>query len=74
MCPLIFDSWSCYNQTAAGSVMTEPCPSKPQLNFDTKKSSSKMCGVDGSWWVHPDSNRTWTNYSECLDHEDFSFR
>ena len=74
MCPLIFDSWSCYNSTPAGSVMTEPCPYKPQLNFLPNNTSWKMCREDGTWWVHPNSNSTWSNYTPCLDIEDFYFR
>ena len=74
MCPTIFDSWSCYNESQSGSTMKELCPHKPQLNFDTKKYSSKICRDDGTWWIHPSSNRTWSNYSSCLDHADFDFR
>ena len=73
-CPLIFDSWSCYNSTPAGEFMYEPCPDKPELNFDTDKMSSKYCTENGSWWVHPLSNRTWSNYTGCLDIQDFTFR
>ena len=29
---------------------------------------------DGSWWIHPDTNRTWSNYTTCLDPVDISFR
>ena len=52
-CPLIFDSWSCYNSTLAGTMMWEYCPDKPILNFDITKSSSKYCTEEGTWWVHP---------------------
>ena len=74
MCPFIFDSWSCYNRTPPGTFQYEPCPDKPQLNFDVSRTSSKFCTPDGQWWLHPESNRTWSNYSTCLDHEDFHFR
>lgn len=29
---------------------------------------------DGNWWIHPDTNRTWTNYTFCLDPVDINFR
>ena len=74
MCPFIFDSWSCYNRTPAGFLQWEPCPDKPQLNFGLGKMSSKFCTEAGEWWRHPHSNRTWSNYTTCLDHEDFHFR
>ena len=73
-CPLIFDSWSCYNSTPAGTMMWEYCPDKPILNFDITKSSSKYCTEEGTWWVHPQSNRTWSNYTGCIDLKDLSFR
>ena len=73
-CPLIFDSWSCYNATKAGSMMLESCPSKPILNFDITKFSKKLCTEDSTWWVHPHSNRTWSNYTGCVDFNDLSFR
>ena len=28
---------------------------------------------DGRWWIHPDTNRTWSNYTNCLDPVDISF-
>ena len=28
----------------------------------------------GDWWIHPDTNKTWTNYTTCLDLVDVSFR
>ena len=60
-CPLVFDSWSCYNATPAGTMMWEFSPNKPILNFDIIKTSSKYCTDKGTWWVHPQSNRTWSN-------------
>ena len=73
-CPLIFDSWSCYNSTPAETVMTESCPSMPNFNFAEDKFSTKVCTAEGTWWVHPESNRTWSNYTGCLDLSDLSFR
>ena len=55
-------------------MMTETCPNKPLLNFDMGKSSTKYCTEEGTWWVHPESNRTWSNYTGCLDLPDLSFR
>jgi calcitonin receptor-like len=31
----------------------------------------KICEDDGEWFRHPDSNRTWTNYTTCIDVNDF---
>lgn len=30
----------------------------------------KMCLPDGSWFKHPDSNKTWSNYTTCVDLDD----
>lgn len=27
--------------------------------------ASKVCTEEGKWWLHPDSNRTWTNFTIC---------
>lgn len=30
-----------------------------------KEKVTKICDQDGNWFRHPDSNRTWTNYTLC---------
>lgn len=30
----------------------------------------KACLPDGSWFKHPDSNKTWSNYTTCVDLDD----
>lgn len=30
----------------------------------------KSCLQDGSWFKHPDSNKTWSNYTTCVDLDD----
>ena len=52
-CPLIFDSWSCFNSTPAGSVQKEPCPDFEIFNFSPSRFASKECDEKGSWLVHP---------------------
>ena len=56
-CPLIFDSWSCFNATAAGSSQREACPHFPDLGFVSGHEAVKTCAEDGSWWVHPETNK-----------------
>ncbi|GIY50807.1 parathyroid hormone 2 receptor [Caerostris extrusa] len=31
----------------------------------SKATASKLCSENGTWWVHPDLNQTWSNYSLC---------
>lgn len=33
--------------------------------FLIKEKVTKICDQDGHWFRHPDSNRTWTNYTLC---------
>ncbi|KAL4149172.1 hypothetical protein QTP88_003172 [Uroleucon formosanum] len=34
----------------------------------------KTCLPDGSWFKHPDSNKTWSNYTTCVDLDDLKLR
>lgn len=27
----------------------------------------KECGLDGVWFIHPSSNKTWSNYTTCVN-------
>ena len=40
-CPLVWDSWSCYNATPPGSLAKARCPAFQHLNFDPSKFSEK---------------------------------
>ena len=46
-CPLIFDSWSCFNATQAGHYQEEPCPELVDLGFDPARRAAKYCDLDG---------------------------
>ena len=56
-CPLIFDSWSCFNLTEAGTTQHEACPRLPDLGFDPARTAEKYCDETGEWWVHPETNK-----------------
>ncbi|KAG5683133.1 hypothetical protein PVAND_012433 [Polypedilum vanderplanki] len=34
----------------------------------------KICESDSTWFKHPDTNRSWTNYTTCIDVQDFELR
>ncbi|XP_025417453.1 calcitonin gene-related peptide type 1 receptor-like isoform X3 [Sipha flava] len=72
-CPREFDGWSCVNRTKAGGVATFPCPYFI-LGFDSKRFGQKICLQDGTWFKHPDSNKTWSNYTTCVDLDDLKLR
>ena len=73
-CPFIFDSWSCFNATPPGQTQTEKCPDFINLGFNKARNAEKMCLETGDWWVHPETNKSWTNYTSCLDLADINFR
>ena len=73
-CPLIFDSWSCFEATEPGGKALSSCPNFKDYNFHTSNYAEKICSDSGSWWRHPFSNKTWSNYTNCLDYEDQRFR
>ena len=57
-CPIMFDSWSCWNTTPPGQYQHERCPSLANLGFRPDRVAEKYCREDASWWVHPDTNRS----------------
>ena len=56
-CPVMFDSWSCWNSTPPGMAQYERCPNFVNLGFRPDRFAEKYCREDGTWWVHPDTNR-----------------
>ena len=56
-CPIIFDSWTCWNYTQPDSVALEKCPDFENWGFKQDSLAEKLCTEDGSWWVHPSTNR-----------------
>lgn len=40
------------------------CPSY-FYDFDPTEKVIKVCNPDGQWFRHPESNRIWTNYTQC---------
>ncbi|XP_056157004.1 calcitonin gene-related peptide type 1 receptor-like isoform X3 [Lampris incognitus] len=67
MCNRTWDGWLCWEETEAGFTTEQHCPDYFQ-NFDTKEMASKICTESGHWGRHPQSNRTWTNYTKCTVH------
>ena len=72
-CPLIFDSWSCFNATSSGKFQTEPCPDFHMMKFSSNRLASKYCDINAGWWVHPTTNHTWSNYTNCMDFQKLDF-
>ncbi|KAF3833758.1 hypothetical protein F7725_024962 [Dissostichus mawsoni] len=63
-CSRNWDGWLCWEDTAAGTHASQNCPNYFG-DFDPTEKASKYCGEDGQWFHHPESNKTWTNYTLC---------
>ena len=40
----------------------------------SQNSHFKVCTEQGHWWRHPDTNMTWSNYTQCVNIQDLQFR
>uniref|UniRef100_A0A3B4B7C0 Calcitonin gene-related peptide type 1 receptor n=1 Tax=Periophthalmus magnuspinnatus TaxID=409849 RepID=A0A3B4B7C0_9GOBI len=67
MCNRTWDGWLCWDDTKAGIVAQQHCPDYFQ-DFDPSEMVTKICTDSGQWFLHPESNRTWTNYTRCNEH------
>ncbi|XP_046396747.1 calcitonin gene-related peptide type 1 receptor-like isoform X2 [Ischnura elegans] len=72
-CPREFDGWTCINATPAGENATFACPYFV-YGFDPNRLAFRVCNSDGTWFLHPASNKTWSNYTTCVDQEDLKLR
>uniref|UniRef100_A0A8C2GSQ5 Calcitonin gene-related peptide type 1 receptor n=1 Tax=Cyprinus carpio TaxID=7962 RepID=A0A8C2GSQ5_CYPCA len=64
MCKRTWDGWMCWDDLEAGITSAQHCPGYFN-DFDTSEMVTKICTDSGHWFVHPESNRTWTNYTGC---------
>ncbi|XP_060774678.1 calcitonin gene-related peptide type 1 receptor [Neoarius graeffei] len=64
MCNRTWDGWLCWEDAEVGTTVAQHCPDY-YTDFDTSELATKICTKSGKWFVHPDSNRTWTNYTTC---------
>uniref|UniRef100_A0AAQ4R3U0 Calcitonin gene-related peptide type 1 receptor n=1 Tax=Gasterosteus aculeatus aculeatus TaxID=481459 RepID=A0AAQ4R3U0_GASAC len=67
MCNRTWDGWLCWDDTTAGVNSEQNCPDYFQ-DFDPSEMVMKICTESGQWFLHPESNRTWTNYTRCNEH------
>ncbi|XP_057683915.1 calcitonin gene-related peptide type 1 receptor isoform X2 [Corythoichthys intestinalis] len=63
-CSRNWDGWLCWGDTPAGTYTSQNCPNY-FVDFDPTEKATKYCGDDGQWFRHPDTNRTWSNYTLC---------
>ncbi|XP_075464984.1 calcitonin gene-related peptide type 1 receptor isoform X3 [Ascaphus truei] len=63
-CNRTWDGWLCWGDVPAGTPSVQHCPDYFQ-DFDPSEKVTKTCEKNGYWYRHPESNRTWTNYTQC---------
>ncbi|XP_037956096.1 calcitonin gene-related peptide type 1 receptor-like [Teleopsis dalmanni] len=73
LCPGTFDGWLCWPDTAAGTSAYEPCPDFI-IGFDPLRYAHKECDEDGEWFKHPLTNKTWSNYTTCVNLDDLEWK
>ncbi|XP_041859190.1 calcitonin gene-related peptide type 1 receptor-like isoform X1 [Melanotaenia boesemani] len=65
-CNRTWDGWMCWGDSAPGTAM-QMCPTYFH-DFDPGEKVTKVCNPDGQWFHHPESNRVWSNYTQCQVH------
>lgn len=63
VCNTTWDGWLCWDESEAG-LTEQSCPDYYH-DFDPHAMASKVCTETGEWGRHPESNRTWTNFTNC---------
>ncbi|KAM7375438.1 hypothetical protein PAMA_014507 [Pampus argenteus] len=66
VCNPTWDGWLCWDETNAGLTTEQSCPGYYK-DFDTHAMALKVCTETDGWFRHPESNRTWTNFTKCKD-------
>ncbi|CAG0883005.1 unnamed protein product [Darwinula stevensoni] len=65
-CEPAWDGLLCWPPTPPGEEMQLPCPDYV-LGFHSREKVYRDCTERGEWWIHPEQNSSWTNYSRCLN-------
>ncbi|CAL4075654.1 unnamed protein product, partial [Meganyctiphanes norvegica] len=68
-CPRVFDGWSCWPDTTAGTIAYVNCP-EFIVGFHPQHTAHRVCNEDGTWFTHPQTNMSWSNYTTCVDVSD----
>ncbi|XP_048237180.1 parathyroid hormone/parathyroid hormone-related peptide receptor-like [Haliotis rufescens] len=64
VCGVVWDDVLCWDAAPAGSIATQPCPD--YINgFNRNENATRRCTDNGTWFVSPERNHTWTNFTAC---------
>ncbi|XP_063698907.1 calcitonin gene-related peptide type 1 receptor isoform X1 [Culicoides brevitarsis] len=72
-CKGTWDGWLCWPDTQADEYAFLPCPDFI-AGFDVARFAHKYCEPDGEWFRHPSTNKTWSNYTTCVNVDEFEWR
>ncbi|KAK9730434.1 Hormone receptor domain [Popillia japonica] len=72
-CKGLFDGWTCWPDTPAGKDASQPCPDFI-VGFDPNRTAYRRCEEDGKWFFHIEYNKTWSNYTTCVNLDELWFR
>ncbi|XP_050418974.2 secretin receptor [Patella vulgata] len=63
-CNRTFDNILCWDDAPAGKTVKQHCP--PYINgFNKAEYATRTCMDDGTWYINPSLNKSWTNFSRC---------
>ncbi|GLD47222.1 calcitonin gene-related peptide type 1 receptor-like isoform X1 [Lates japonicus] len=63
VCNTTWDGWLCWDELKLASQQSRAVQKTD--DFDPHAVASKVCTETGEWGRHPESNRTWTNFTNC---------
>ncbi|XP_048464296.1 calcitonin gene-related peptide type 1 receptor [Rhincodon typus] len=72
-CNRTWDGWLCWDDTPAGTLSMQNCPNHFN-DFDETEKATKYCDETGNWFKHPETNRTWSNYTFCNKFTDYKIK
>ncbi|XP_015786558.1 parathyroid hormone 2 receptor isoform X2 [Tetranychus urticae] len=64
VCPLTWDGLMCWPETPAGTQAILPCASYIDV-FDKNETATRDCTINGTWFISPTTNESWTDYTRC---------
>ncbi|XP_061165719.1 parathyroid hormone/parathyroid hormone-related peptide receptor-like [Saccostrea echinata] len=68
LCPPVWDHIMCWRSAKAGTTVSAPCPSYID-RFLVNGVAKRTCTIDGTWYINPHTNSTWTNFTYCMESE-----
>ncbi|OWF40701.1 parathyroid hormone/parathyroid hormone-related peptide receptor-like [Mizuhopecten yessoensis] len=64
-CDKTWDDVMCWNATPAGTVAQQRCANYID-GFMKSAYASRYCTENGTWFINPKTNQTWSDYTPCV--------